>query len=462
MTTAHPIDSQYVAGSWGVPELTKIFSDEARIQYWLDIEAALARVQGSLGIIPEEAARTIAEYAKLEKLDMTLFKETQAKTGHMIMPVLKCMEEACPNRMGEFIHYGATTQDIIDTGFVLAIRDASQYLLGQAYRLEAAILKQAEANRSVVMPGRTHGQQGLPITMGFKMATWAAEVRRNIERMKEFPQRVFLLMLHGAVGTLAGFGDKAYETYNGVAKELKLTPAPICWASSRDVFAEYLTTLALFAGTLSRIANEILISSMNEIGELREPMSRHAVGSSTMPHKRNANISEFTCAQSRIVQVDALLGMEQQLCQHERDARVWRLDFHNLPEASITLGRMLFAMAGVIEGLEVDKKNIERNINLLGGLLLSEAVMFALGEKLGKNTAHHLLRELTLAQHDNLTFIERLHANKQVKAVLTDEEIDAIFDYTKYLGKAEEEVDHVINYCKQLQKTDPTPEEFGK
>ncbi len=454
---SHIIDSGLFRGNWSVPELEPVFSDEGKVQYWLDIEAALARVQGRLGVIPADAAKEISDHCKVSCLDMKLFKETLAQTGHMIMPILKCVQAACPGNTGEFVHFGATTQDIIDTGMVLQMRASARYILRQAMRLEKAILAKAEEHRHTVVAGRTHGQQGLPITMGFKFATWAAEVRRSIERMKEFPKRVFVLMLHGAVGTEAGFGEKALETVEGVAKELNLHNPPICWASSRDIVAEYLTTLGIFAGTLGRIANEILASSTSEVGELREPMGRNTVGSSTMPHKRNANVSEMTVSQSRIVQTNALLGMLTQVCQHERDARVWRTDLEDVPESSIILGHMVTAIATVVEGLEVDKKNINRNLNLLGGLLLSEAVMFHLGERIGKNTAHHLLRELTLAQNDDKTFIERLHANPQVTAVMTPEEIDTIFDYSKYLGKASEEIDAVIAYCSDLSRTDPDP-----
>ncbi len=452
---SHIIDSPLFKTSWSVPELEKIFSDEGKIQSWLDVEAALARVQGRLNVIPADAAKEISKHCKLKYLDMNLFKETYKQTGHMIMPVIKCVHKACPGKTGEYVHFGATTQDIMDTGVILQIRASSKYIMTHALRMEKAILEKADKYKDLVCAGRTHGQQGLPITMGFKFATWAAELRRDIERMKDFPQRVFLLMLHGAVGTEAGFGEKALETVEGVAKELGLTNPPICWASSRDVIAEYLNTLGILAGTLGRIGNEILSSSTSEVGELREPMGRNTVGSSTMPHKRNAVVSELTVGLSRIIQSNALLGMLSQVSQHERDARVWRIDLKDIPEASVMMGRMVFALANVIEGIEVDKKNIKRNLDLLGGLLLSEAVMFHLGKHLGKNTAHHILRELTLAQEDELTFIQRLHKNKDVKSVLTDKEIDAIFDYSAYLGQAQAEIKAVKKYCADCRKTDP-------
>ena len=458
MTTI--IDSGFFRKNWSVPALEKVFSDEGRIQSWLDVEAALARVQGRLGVIPADAAREIDAHCRVDRIDLNLFKDTLAKTGHMIMPVLKCVQAACPGKLGEFVHYGATTQDIMDTGEILQIRQASRYILKEALRLEKAILEKAKKFQYTVMAGRTHGQQGLPITMGFKFATWAAELRRDIERIKAFPDRVFVLMLFGAVGSKAGYGSKAAETVEGVGKELGLKVLPICWATSRDVLAEYLSTLGILAGTIGRIANEVIACSTSEVGELREPMSSTTVGSSTMPHKRNPAACETIVAQCRIVQSYACLGMQTQISEHERDPRMWRIDLVDIPNASMLAARAVTSAADVVEGLEVHQKNIERNLNLLGGLLLSEAVMLVLGQKIGKNTAHHLLHELALDQSVDRTFVERLHDCKQVTDALTHEEIDAIFDYSKYLGQAPADVDAVIAYCARLAQTDPDPERF--
>lgn len=457
---SHIIDSQCMGLHWSIENVAKLFTDEARLQYWLDVEAALARVQGRLGIIPQDSADVISSHADISYIDLNQFKIEASDTGHIIVPLIRCLQKACPGDHGEFIHFGATTQDIVDTGAVLQIRDASRYIYAQALRLEKAILTKADHYKNLVMAGRTHGQQGSPITMGFKFATWAAEVRRDIERMKEMRKRTFILMLHGAVGTQAGYGDLAVETAKGVAEELNLNLPPICWASSRDTMAEYLSVLGVFAGTLGRIANEILSLSTSEVGELREPMGRKTVGSSTMPHKRNANVSEYTVGQSRIVQTNALLAMLGQVSQHERDCRIWRTEFHHLAESSILFAKMITAISTVVEGLEVDEKNVDRNLKLLGGLLLTESVMFHLSEKLGKQTAHELLRQLTLLQDDDLTLIERLHNNETVTGALSHEEIDAIFDYSKFIGRAPQIVDETIEYCRNLSKTDINPSEF--
>lgn len=451
---SHIIDSVCMGLHWQVEDVAKIFTDESRLQYWLNVEAALARVQGRLGVIPQESAQAINEHAYVSCINFEDFQREAAETGHIIVPLVRCLQKACPKDHGEFVHFGATTQDIVDTGAVLQMRDAARYIYSQALRLESAILNNAKKYKKLVMAGRTHGQQGSPITMGFKFATWAAELRRSIERMKQMRPRVFVLMLHGAVGTQAGYGEFAVQTAQGVADELGLTLPPICWASSRDTVAEYLSVMGILAGTLARIANEILSLSTSEVGELREPMGKNTVGSSTMPHKRNANVSEYTVGQSRIVQTNALLGMLGQVSQHERDCRIWRTEFHHIGETSVLIAKMLTAMSTVMEGLEVDERNVDRNLKLLGGLLLTESVMFHLSDKLGKQTAHELLRELTLLQKDDLSFIERLHNNSTVLSALTHEEIDAIFDYSKFIGRAPEIVDEVAEYCASLQRSD--------
>lgn len=451
---AHIIDSKYLSKNWSCPEISDIFSDESRLSYWLKIEAALASAQGQLGQIPADAALHIKEAAKFENIDLQKYDEEAQSTGHILMPMIRCLQSACPARTGEWIHFGATTQDIVDTGNILQMKDAYKYIVSQTLILEKAILGKAEKYKYAVMAGRTHAQQASPITMGFKFATWAAEIRRDIERLKQLPERVFFLSLHGAVGTQAALGEKGPEILKIMAAELGLYVPPICWATSRDGIAEFLTVLGILSGTLGRITNEILAESTTEIGELREPMGRKTVGSSTMPHKRNAGVSQSTVAQSRVVQTNALLGMLGQISEHERDLRSWRTEMHHIPESCVLVGHMLAAMNKVIAGLEVDEKSLKRNLDYLGGLLLSEAVMFALAEKMGKQTAHELLRELTLFSHDDLTFIERLHANEEVKKCLSDEEIDAIFDYSKFIGRAPQIVDEVLEYCQEAAKTD--------
>ncbi len=303
------IDSIYFGNGWSTPELRAIFDDEKKLQTWLDIESVLARVQGELGIIPLEAAKEISLRARLDQIDIGFFKNQLAATGHALIPLIRALEKACKNGHGEYVHFGATTQDVIDTGAVLLLREATNIFLRDALLLEKEILALAEQYIDLPMVGRTHGQHAMPITLGFKFAGWGAELRRSIERLKEIPKRSFYLMMHGAVGTMAGFGPRAQEVVSGVAEKLGLNVPPICWNNARDGFAEYLNTLGILAGTLGRVANEIISLSLTELGEVSEPATKHTVGSSTMPHKRNPALCELTVAQSRIVHSLAQLGL---------------------------------------------------------------------------------------------------------------------------------------------------------
>ncbi len=449
------MDSKYFRNSWGTQEMRDIFEDDRKLSYWLEIEVALAQTQAELGVIPKEAAKEITAMSKIELLDMDFYSKDLAATGHALVPLLRAVEKRCKKGLGEYVHFGATTQDILDTGSVLAMRDATKILMRDCARLEKAILALAEKYISLPMAGRTHNQQGLPITLGLKFANWAAELRRDMDRIKQMTERCSIIMLHGGAGTLAGFGDKAYPTIEGVAKKLGLKVPLTCWANARDTIAEYLCVLGILAGTLGRIANEIFSLSKSELYELHEPLSKHNVGSSTMPHKRNAAVCEMTVAQSRIVHANVVVGLGSMLCEHERDARIWRLDLHNLPESSIITGKMLDAMIKIMEGLGVFEDNIAKNLDMLGGLLLSESVMFHLGEKLGKQTAHHLLHDITMpVKGDKRTFRQRLLETPEIAAVITPKELEEILDYSKYLGQSENEVRNTIAHCKKAAKSD--------
>jgi len=451
---AHVIDSEFLKNVWGTSEMRNVFSDERRVARWLQIEAALAETQAELGIIPKEAAKDISMHASVEYIDIEFVRQSVESSGHTLVPVIKSLEKACSQNYGEYVHYGATTQDIHDTGAVLEIRDAYAIIIRDCLALEGHLLALSEKYKKFPMVGRTQCQQALPITLGFKIASWAAELRRDIERLKELPKRCFVIMLHGAVGTMAGFGEHAYAILEGTAKRLNLGVPSICWASARDTFAEYQAQLGILAGTLGRIGNEICTLSHTEIGELHEPLGQNYVGSSTMPHKRNTQKSAFTVTMSRIVQANALTGLNAMILEHERDTRSWRLDFHNISESSILIAKMLSNMNYVIKDLDVHEDKITSNLNLLGGMLLSEVVMFELGKHIGKQTAHKLVKQAAFSKSTG-SFQEHLLEIPEVAAIFSADDLVKLFDYSKYIGHAAEEVDHVISYCRACHLTDP-------
>lgn len=453
---AHIIDSEFYKNGWGTEEMRNVFSDRKRYQRWLDIEIVLAEVQAELGVIPAEAAEEIAKKAKVELIDLDFVKEGLAQTGHSLVPLLRAVQKICDGSLGEYIHYGPTTQDIEDTGMVLEIKDAYMIIFRDLCRLEKAILELADKYKDFPMAGRTHNQQGLPITLGLKFANWAAEVRRDIERMKDTHKRLFVGMLHGGTGTMAGLGEKAYPIIKGVMEKLGIEVPVTGWGSSRDNFAEYQSLLGVIAGTVGRIANEIFQLSRTEILELQEPLGEHYVGSSTMPHKRNAETSEFVVAMTRIVMNNASLGLQGMIAEHERDTRSWRLDWHSIPESSIMMAKALQACTFVVEGLDINEPRISENLDMLHGMLFSEALMFHLGEKIGKQTAHHLIRDAILAANSgDKTFRELLLEDPEIGANLSREELDSVMDYSKHVGKSVEQVEAVIGLSRKQGENDP-------
>jgi len=453
---SHIIDHSYYRDSWGTAEMRAVFDDERRFQRWLDFWAALAEIQAERGIIPEEAAQEIARKAKVELLDAEVIRAELIKAGHTLVPVLRAFERICENGAGEYLHYGPTTQDIQDTALALEMKDAWTILFRNLKELERVCLEQAARYRDLVMVGRTHNQHALPMTLGMKLAIFAAEIRRNLERLKDVPDRAFFIMLHGGVGTMAGLGSDAKEIVETMAKRLGLAYPPISWASSRDGIAEFLSVLGICAGTLGRIANEIFQLSRTELGELHEPMPSTMVGSSTMPHKRNAVRSEFSGTMVKIVMNNVALGLQSMIVSHERDASVWRLDWHTLPESCIMLDRVINHMKVVVGDLVVNEKKIAENLELTEGAIMSEAVMFKLGEKLGKQSAHHVLHEVIMdAAKSGKSFRQALAQSETISGALGASEMESLLDYSDYIGTTKAQVDDTIALSKALARTDP-------
>jgi adenylosuccinate lyase len=361
------------------------------------------------------------------------------------VPALKAVEQRCRNGLGEYIHFGPTTQDVLDTGTVLQMRDAHQIYLRDMKAIGKALAKLANDHRSTVMAGRSHGVQALPITFGHKAAIWLSEMGRNFERMRELEKRVFVGGMVGAVGTQASFGPHAPELERRLMKRLGLGVADINWQPARDRFAEYVSVLGIIAGTLGKIANEVVTLEHTEIGELYEPFSAGKVGSSTMPHKRNPSTCEAVVANSRAIRYNVSFMLECMIIEHERDGSAWRGEWKALPETCLMIGGMLAMMKYVTEGLDVGVREMRENLDRLGGFLLSERVMFVLSDKVGKQTAHELVYEASMHGIENgVTFERSLMENDRVRNALGAEELKAALDPAKYLGHAETIVDRVL------------------
>ncbi len=390
------IDSPLFGDLFSTEEMRKIFSDETTIQKWLDVEAALARAEAKLGIIPKKYAEEITRKARVELIDMAEMKRQLFHTHHPIMPLIRCFQKVCDPPAGEYIHWGATTQDIMDTGAVLQLKEANAAVVRELTETRRLLGDIAQRYKNTVEAGRTHGQHALPITFGYKVGVWVAEVKRHLKRIEEMSPRVFQGQFAGAVGTLASIGDPGFKLQELMFADLKLTIPEIAWHTARDTMAELVCVYAMIGSTLAKVTNEIVGLQRTEVAEVEEPFHMGKVGSSTMPHKRNPMMCEGVIALSKLLQNQVAPALADMIAENERDQRGWMAEWAFLPDTCCLLGGMLSWTNKVISGLVVYPENMTRNLDALHGLLLSEKVMLALGERMGRQAAHEVVYELSM------------------------------------------------------------------
>lgn len=438
-------DSILLSDLWSTAELRAIFCDEARVQKWYDVEAALALEQAELGIIPSEAAQEIAAKADVRAVDLAAIAQGIAVSKHPLVPAIKALQELCQPALGEWIHYGPTTQDIIDTGTVLQLKEAHAVFLRDLSEVARALYRLAERHRATPMVGRTHGVQALPITFGHKCAIWLREMARHRERLKQVEPRLFVGSLVGAVGTMASLGPRAIELEARVMGRLGLGSADISWQPARDRMAEYAGILGLIGGTITKIAGEIFHLQRDEIDELREPSAAGKIGSSTMPHKRNPAVLETVITVGRSLRHAVAVMQEAMVQLHERDSAAWKTEWKALPECCLMMGLLLSATKSVLADLVVNPDKMRRNLDLLGGFLLSERVMFFLADKVGKQTAHDVVLEAAIyGREHGLTLEAALKRDARVRDRIDPAALAAILDPTTYVGLAPELVDRAL------------------
>lgn len=439
------IDSVLFRDVFSTGTMREIWDDRSIIQNWLDTEVALADVQAEMGIIPVNVAQEISKKANVDNLDIDVIRNDINKIGHSLVPALRELQRKCEGNSGEYIHLGPTTQDILDTGFMLSTKKAFDLVYNGVYELEAILIDLAEEHKNTIMVGRTHGQQALPITFGYKVAIWASEIHRHLERMKECRNRDFVGQLSGAVGTLASFGDRALELQERVMAKLGLMVPDISWHVSRDRVVSIVNVLALVAGTLGKIGNEIVTLQKTECSELAEPWANGMVGSSTMPHKRNPAAAEGMHSLAKLVKGTLLEVHESMLQEHERDGATWKLEWVAVPEAFIYTDAAVTKAKKVLKGLVVNKEKMDHNLELLKGLLLSEPVMLHLGEKLGKQTAHEIVYEISMnAFRDDASFKEYLLKDPRISKYFSERDLDKILNPHGYTGYSRQLTERVV------------------
>ncbi len=447
---SHFIDFRLFGDQFSTAEARAVFDELAMLQRWLDVEVALAAAQAELGVIPASAAAAIARNARVELLDLDRVRQDLSTTAHPIVPIIRELERVC-GPGGRWVHWGATTQDIIDTGTVLQLKAVHAIVRRDLATLIGVLADLAAAHRDTIMAGRTHGQQALPITFGFKVAGWVAECLRHLTRLDEAAPRLLVGQLGGAVGTLAGFGERAEAVQRLALRTLGLAVPLIAWHSARDTIAEFVALLALIGGTLARIANEVVQLQRSEVMELEEPFTPGKVGSSTMPHKRNPAHAERVVAIGRLLRGLAATGLETMVAAHERDMSVGRAEWVLVPEASCLAAAALHWTLVVARGLRVNVDRMTENLGRLGGLLLSESVMLAIGGATGRNAAHDIVYEAAMAALDGQgSFRDRLLADGRVAASLGPAALDALLDPRRYTGLAGAFVDRVVAEARRL------------
>lgn len=438
-------DSILLKNSWSTEEMRNVFNDEARIQRWLDVEAALALVQADLGMIPAKAAKEIAAKSRYDAIDMDLVLHHLAITKHPLVPVVRALEHACEGDAGEYVHFGVTTQDIIDTGLVLQMKDAFDIVRRDLLQMAGSLLRLTAEHRNTPMMGRTLSLQAIPITFGFKTAIWLSEIDRHLQRLEEMEARVFVGSIVGAVGTKASFGPKAHAMEKAVNAKLGLGTPNISWQPARDRMYEFGSVMGGINATLNKIGNQLLLLAHNEFDEIAEPFGEGQVGSSTMPHKRNPAVTENSVTVSNTLKSNINMLSDITKHEHERDGAIWKMEWKIIPEICLMLSVVTANLNFVLAGLDVKKDSMLRNLELLKGYALAERIMFALADKLGKQTAHEEVYHAAMKGIEaGITFKEALVQNKAIRGALSDAELETLLDPTTYVGESPEIVDQVL------------------
>ena len=439
------IDSNIFRGIFTSEPMRQVWSDENRTQKYLDIERALAVVQGRLGLIPQEAADEIASHCRIEQIDMALLRQQTERIGYPVLGVVSQLNKLCRDRLGEYCHWGATTQDITDTATVLQIREAFALVEQDLAAIAREMARLAREHRDTPVIGRSNLQQAIPVTFGYKMAGLLSAVLRHQQRLAQLKARVLVGEFAGAAGTLASLDRGAMETQAGLCAELGLQQPLIAWHTIRDNIAEVGAFLGLLGGTLGKLSMDVKLMMQTEVGEVYEPYAHGRGSSSTMPQKRNPVSSCYIHAAISVVRQHAAALMDAMVADHERSTGPWEIEWIVLPEAFCLMAGALAQSLFVLQGLEVDRDAMRRNIELTHGLVMSEAVMMGLGPHLGREAAHDLVYDLCReAVQQRRPLLELLCENPQISAHLDRAALARLCDPAEYLGQSGAMVDRVL------------------
>ena len=439
------IDSAIFRDMFGSADMREVFSDERRTQYYLDIEAALARAQARLGIIPQEACDEILRHCHVDQIDMAKLKTTTERIGYPILGVVQQIVALCDKGLGEWCHWGATTQDITDTATIMQIRAALELVERDILAIANSLADLAKKYRDTPMAARSNLQQAVPITFGYKCAVLLAAFHRHIERLRQLKPRALVGEFGGAAGNLSSLGDMGLKVQAELMKELGLGQPEIAWHTTHDQIAEVGCFLGLVCGTLGKISMDVKLMMQTEVEEVYEPFHEGRGSSSTMPQKRNPIGSNYIHACVAMVRQNVAALLEAMVGDHERSTGPWEIEWIAVPEIFCLSAGALNHAKFVLEGLVVDPARMRRNLDLTGGLTQSEAVMMGLGPVLGRQRAHDLVSDVcrdVVAGKGG--FLDLLAAHPEISAHMTREELAPLLDPANYCGLAGEMVDRVL------------------
>ncbi|KAH7134425.1 L-Aspartase-like protein [Dactylonectria macrodidyma] len=441
-------DSIIFRNLFGTDEVRNIFSDEAYIRRCVEVETALARAQAHCDVIPASAGAAITSKADATALDLDRLRTETDIVGYPILPLVRQLNDMC-GPAGKFLHWGATTQDIMDTATVLQIKAGLDMVDAKLSGVVLALERLARKYRDTPMAGRTHLQHALPVTFGYKCAVWLSGLYRHRERLRELRPRALMVQYAGAAGTLAslGSGDDGVRVRKQLAVELGLADAPVTWHVARDGIAEAVSFLALVGGSLGKIALDLILMSSNELGEVSEPFVPHRGASSTMPQKRNPISSEVILAASKALRSNAGLALDAMVSDFERASGPWHLEWIAIPESFVMAVGALSQAEFTLAGLEVNEGRMAENLASTKGLIVAEAVMMRLAHDIGRQTAHDVVYEAcrkTIEGTGDKTLLDTLQEDARVTGAISKDELESLCDPINYLGLSQRMVDDAL------------------
>jgi 3-carboxy-cis,cis-muconate cycloisomerase len=443
--TAVGVSSGIFRDIFSTEPMRRIFADENRIQKYLDIEAALARAQARLGVIPQDACDEICRHCNAREYDFAKLKAQTERIGYPVLPVVQQLVALCRDGLGEWCHWGATTQDITDTATILQIREALDLVEADIVAIADALAGLAKRYRDTPMAGRSNLQQAVPITFGYKCATWLAAFERHRQRLEELRPRVLVGEFGGAAGTLSSLGTRGLDVQAGLMKELGLGQPEIAWHTVRDRIAEVGCFLGLVTGICGKIAFDVKLMMQTEVEEVYEPFHEGRGSSSTMPQKRNPISCVYITATTSLVRQFVVALLDAMVEDHERATGPWEIEWIAVPEIFSLAAGALAQTRFMVSGLVVDEKKMRANLDITRGLIVSEAVMMGLGPHIGRQYAHDLVYDICRqVAATGRTLLDLLAENTEVAKHLDRAALEKLCDPANYLGQAGEMVDRVL------------------